>query len=66
MNSFFDSIQKRLWQYENLMRRATKIETGEELHIYLDRGFDYLQGYFLAKPCVYGGQIPENSENLIS
>jgi len=64
--SALDSIQKRLWQYENLTRRATKIETGEELHIYLDRGFDYLQGYFLAKPCVYSGQIPENSENLIS
>ena len=64
--SALDSIQKRLWCYADLTLRATKIESGEELHTYLDRDFDYLQGYFLAKPCVYSGQLPIESKKLIS
>ena len=48
-----DSLIKFLRRYENLALQALKIETLEEYRSYCDKGFDYLQGYFLSKPRVY-------------
>ncbi len=45
---------------------AEKIETREQFELCRDMGFDYFQGYFLAKPNVVSGQsIPANSLNLL-
>jgi c-di-GMP phosphodiesterase len=45
---------------------AEKIETREQFELCRDMGFDYFQGYFLAKPnVVSGSSIPANSLNLL-
>ncbi|NOT31120.1 MAG: HDOD domain-containing protein [Planctomycetes bacterium] len=45
---------------------AEKIETREQFELCRDMGFDYFQGYFLAKPNVVSGQsIPANNLNLL-
>lgn len=45
---------------------AEKIETREQFELCRDVGFDYFQGYFLAKPnVVSGSSIPANSLNLL-
>jgi EAL and modified HD-GYP domain-containing signal transduction protein len=45
---------------------AEKIETREQFELCRDIGFDYFQGYFLAKPnVVSGASIPANSLNLL-
>ena len=48
-----DALIRYLRQYENLALQALKIETMEEFRSYRDKGFEYLQGYFLGKPRVY-------------
>ncbi len=48
-----DSLIKRLRRYEDLALQATKIETWDEYRTYRNKGFDYLQGYFLGKPDAY-------------
>lgn len=48
-----DALIKILRRYENLSLQALKIETMEEYRSYCDKGFDYLQGFFLSKPRVY-------------
>ena len=52
-DSLLDGLIKFLRRYENLALLALKIETMEEYRSYCDKGFDYLQGYFLCKPRVY-------------
>lgn len=45
---------------------AEKIETREQFELCRDMGFDFFQGYFLAKPnVVSGSSIPANSLNLL-
>jgi EAL and modified HD-GYP domain-containing signal transduction protein len=45
---------------------AEKIETREQFELCRDMGFDYFQGYFLAKPnVVSGSSIPASSLNLL-
>jgi len=51
--SQLDVIIKFLRRYENLSLQALKIETMEEFRSYRDKGFEYLQGFFLGKPRVY-------------
>ncbi|MCB1787676.1 MAG: HDOD domain-containing protein [Chromatiaceae bacterium] len=48
-----DPLIKFLRRYDNLALQALKIETSEQYRTYCDKGFDYLQGYFLSKPRVY-------------
>ena len=48
-----DSLIKFLRRYDNLALQALKIETLEQYRAYCDKGFEYLQGYFLSKPRVY-------------
>ncbi|MCP4455430.1 MAG: HDOD domain-containing protein, partial [Planctomycetes bacterium] len=48
-----DKLIKFLRRYERLSLQALKIETLEEYQSYRDKGFEYLQGYFLARPRVY-------------
>ena len=48
-----DSLIKRLRCYKDLALQATKIENWDEYRIYRNKGFDYLQGYFLGKPDTY-------------
>jgi len=56
-----DALVKFLRQYERLSLQAIKIETMEEYRFYCDRGFDYLQGYFLGKPREYVSRdLPPN------
>jgi EAL and modified HD-GYP domain-containing signal transduction protein len=59
--SKLDALIKILRRYENLALQALKIETMEEYRFYCDKGFDYLQGYFLCKPRVYVSRdLPAN------
>ena len=51
--SQLDALVKFLRRFSNLSLQALKIETMEEYRFYCDRGFDYLQGYFLSKPREY-------------
>jgi EAL and modified HD-GYP domain-containing signal transduction protein len=45
---------------------AEKIETREQFDLCRDMGFDYFQGYFLAKPNVVSGpSVPANGLNLL-
>ena len=56
-----DALVKFLRQYKHLALQAIKIETMEEYRFYCDRGFDYLQGYFLGKPREYVSRdLPPN------
>jgi EAL and modified HD-GYP domain-containing signal transduction protein len=56
-----DALVKFLGQYRRLSLQAVKIETMEEYRFYCDRGFDYLQGYFLGKPREYVSKgLPAN------
>lgn len=48
-----DALTKFLRRYNNLALQALKVETLKEYRIYRDKGFDYLQGYFLGKPREY-------------
>ncbi len=48
-----DKLIKFLRSHERLSLQALKIETLEEYQSYRDKGFEYLQGYFLARPRVY-------------
>lgn len=51
--SRLDALIAFLRRFDNLALQALKIETMEEYTFYRDRGFDYLQGYFLSRPRVY-------------
>ena len=48
-----DALIKFLRHYQNLSLQALKIENMEEFRSYRDKGFEYLQGFFLGKPRVY-------------
>ena len=52
-NNQLDALIKFLRRHNNIALQALKIETMEEYRFYCDKGFDYLQGYFLGKPRVY-------------
>jgi EAL and modified HD-GYP domain-containing signal transduction protein len=59
--SKLDVLIKILRRHENLALQALKIETMKEYRFYCDKGFDYLQGYFLCKPRVYVSRdLPAN------
>jgi c-di-GMP-related signal transduction protein len=63
-----DDIRARYQQLKPLGLKllAEKIETREQFELCRDMGFDYFQGYFLAKPnVVSGSSIPANSLNLL-
>lgn len=50
-----------LRKYRDLSLLALKIETLEEFRLYRDKGFDYLQGYFLSRPRNYTSRdLPAN------
>jgi EAL and modified HD-GYP domain-containing signal transduction protein len=56
-----DALVKFLRRYKHLSLQAVKIETMKEYRFYCDRGFDYLQGYFLSKPREYVSRdLPAN------
>ena len=57
-----DKLIKFLKRYSNLSLLALKVETMEEYRAYCDKGFDYLQGYFLSKPRVYENRELATSE----
>ena len=48
-----DTLIKLLRRFDNLALQALKIETMEEYRSYRDKGFEYLQGFFLGRPRVY-------------
>jgi EAL and modified HD-GYP domain-containing signal transduction protein len=63
-----DEIRARYQQLKPLGLKllAEKIETREQFELCRDMGFDYFQGYFLAKPnVVSGASIPANGLNLL-
>ena len=63
-----DEIRARFQQLKPLGLKllAEKIETREQFELCRDMGFDFFQGYFLAKPNVVSGtSIPANSLNLL-
>jgi EAL and modified HD-GYP domain-containing signal transduction protein len=63
-----DEIRTRFERLKPLGMRllAEKVETREQFELCRDIGFDYFQGYFLAKPnVVSGSSIPANSLNLL-
>ena len=57
-----DILIKFLRRYPELSLLALKVETLEEYRTYCDKGFDYLQGYFLSKPRVYENRELATSE----
>ena len=63
-----DEIRARFQRLHPLGLRllAEKIETREQFELCREMGFDYFQGYFLAKPNVVSGQsIPASGVNLL-
>jgi len=63
-----EEIQKRFDQLSprGLKLLAEKIETREQFTQCREMGFDYFQGYFLAKPNVVAGStVPANGYNLL-
>ncbi len=48
-----DALIKFLRHYKNIALQALKIENMEEFRSYRDKGFEFLQGFFLGKPRVY-------------
>lgn len=57
-----DLLIKFLSRYSGLSLLALKVETMEEYRTYCDKGFDYLQGYFLSKPRIYENRELASSE----
>ncbi|MBT8438658.1 MAG: HDOD domain-containing protein [Gammaproteobacteria bacterium] len=57
-----DLLIKFLRRYPDLSLLALKVETMEEYRTYCDKGFDFLQGYFLSKPRVYENRDLATSE----
>ncbi len=56
-----DTLVAALRKYRDLLLQALKIETLEEFRFYRDKGFDYLQGYFLSRPRDYSSKdLPAN------
>jgi EAL and modified HD-GYP domain-containing signal transduction protein len=63
-----DEVRTRYQELKPLGIRllAEKIETREQFELCREMGFDYFQGYFLAKPnVVSGSSIPANGLNLL-
>jgi len=63
-----DEVRTRFQQLKprGIKLLAEKIETREQFELCRDMGFDYFQGYFLAKPnVVSGSSIPASSLNLL-
>ncbi len=48
-----NALVKYYRRQNNIALQALKIETMKEYRFYCDKGFEYLQGYFLGKPRVY-------------
>ncbi len=48
-----DKLVKFLRTYKQLSLQALRVETIEQYRTYCDKGFDYLQGYFLSRPREY-------------
>lgn len=64
--SQLDALVKLLRRFKHLSLQALKIETMEEYRFYCDRGFDYLQGYFLSKPREYVSRdLPANKLGIL-
>jgi len=60
------ALTKFLRKHSHLSLQALKIETMEEYRFYCDRGFDYLQGYFLSKPREYVSRdLPANKVTIL-
>lgn len=57
-----DLLIKFLSRFPRLSLLALKVETMEEYRTYCDKGFDYLQGYFLSKPRIYENRELASSE----
>jgi len=57
-----DLLIKFLRRYSRLSLLALKVETMEEYRTYCDKGFDFLQGYFLSKPRIYENRELATSE----
>jgi EAL and modified HD-GYP domain-containing signal transduction protein len=63
-----DVIRERFQRLKPLGLKllAEKIETREQFELCREMGFDYFQGYFLAKPnVVSGSSVPASSLNLL-
>ncbi len=62
-----DKLIKFLRNFRQLSLLALKIETLEEYRLYCDKGFDYLQGYFLSSPREYVSRdLPANKLAILT
>ncbi len=62
-----DKLMKVLRKYKNLALQALKIETVEQYRFYCDKGFDYLQGFFLSRPRDYVSRdLPPNKLAILN
>jgi len=62
-----DNLIKLLRHFKPLSLLALKIETLEEYRLYCDKGFDYLQGYFLSSPREYVSRdLPANKVAILT
>ena len=62
-----DKLIKYLRNFRQLSLLALKIETMEEYRLYCDKGFDYLQGYFLSSPREYVSRdLPANKIAILT
>jgi len=62
-----DKLIKFLRNFRQLSLLALKIETMEEYRLYCDKGFDYLQGYFLSSPREYVSRdLPANKIAILT
>lgn len=62
-----DKLMKGLRKYKNLCLQALKIETVEQYRFYCDKGFDYLQGFFLSRPRDYiSRDLPPNKLAILN
>ena len=62
-----DKVISFLRNFRQLSLLALKIETMEEYRLYCDRGFNYLQGYFLSTPREYVSRdLPANKVAMLT
>lgn len=62
-----DKVIRFLRNFRQLSLLAANIETIEEHRLYCDRGFDYLQGYFLSAPREYVSRdLPANKVAILT
>lgn len=62
-----DKLIKVLRKYNNISLQAIKIDTMEDYRFYCDKGFEYLQGFFLTRPRDYVSRdLPANKLAILN